>query len=78
VRVDPGIVTLTKAIYIMGGSSSGGFELNWWWDPEAAAIVMREPWKEIIVSPAEAGGLVWSNRQRCNASWTQEGRSRIT
>jgi inosine-uridine nucleoside N-ribohydrolase len=61
--MDPGIVTLTKAIYIMGGSSSGGFELNWWWDPEAAAIVMREPWKEIIVSPAEAGGQVWSSKQ---------------
>lgn len=63
VRMDPGIVALTKAIYIMGGSSRGGFELNWWWDPEAAAIVMREPWKQIVVSPAEAGGQVWSSKQ---------------
>ena len=63
VRMDPRIVALTKAIYIMGGSTLGGFELNWWWDPEAAAIVMREPWKEIVVSPAEAGGQVWSSRQ---------------
>jgi purine nucleosidase len=63
VRMDPGIVALTKAIYIMGGSSRGGFELNWWWDPEAAAIVVREPWKQIVVSPAEAGGQVWSSRQ---------------
>lgn len=63
VRMDPGIVPLTKAIYIMGGSSSGGPELNWWWDPEAAAITMRSPWKEIVVSPFEAGEQVWSNEQ---------------
>ncbi|MGA9186470.1 MAG: nucleoside hydrolase [Candidatus Acidiferrales bacterium] len=61
VRMDPGIVALTKAIYIMGGSSAGGPELNWWWDPEAAAIVLREPWKEIVVSPFEAGAQVWSS-----------------
>ena len=62
VRMDPGIVPLTRAIYIMGGSSSGGWELNWWWDPEAAAIVMREPWKELVVSPGEAGAQVWSSK----------------
>jgi purine nucleosidase len=63
VRMDPGIVALTKSIYIMGGSSSGGPELNWWWDPEAASIVMREPWKEIVVSPFEAGAQVWSSEK---------------
>ncbi|HTV59487.1 MAG TPA: nucleoside hydrolase [Verrucomicrobiae bacterium] len=62
VRMDPGIVPLTKAIYIMGGSSNGGPELNWWWDPEAAAIVLREPWKKIVVSPFEAGFQVMSSR----------------
>jgi purine nucleosidase len=61
VRMDPTIVPLTKAIYIMGGSSQGGSELNWSWDPEAAAIVLREPWKEIVVSPFEAGEQVWSS-----------------
>jgi purine nucleosidase len=63
VRMDPEIVPLTKAIYIMGGSSSGGPELNWWWDPEAAAIVLRAPWKQIVVSPFEAGAEVWSSAQ---------------
>lgn len=62
IRMDPEIVPLTKAIYIMGGSRSGGAELNWWWDPESAAIVMRAPWKEIVVSPFEAGAEVWSSR----------------
>src|SRR6476646_487122 len=61
IRMDPEIVPLTKAIYIMGGSSAGGPELNWWWDPEAAAIVMRAPWKEIVVTPFEACGQVWSS-----------------
>ena len=63
VRMDPGIVALTKAIYIMGGSVRGGPELNWWWDPEAAAIVMRQPWKEIVVSPVETGAEVFSSKQ---------------
>jgi purine nucleosidase len=61
VRMDPTIVPLTKAIYIMGGSSQGGSELNWTWDPEAASIVLREPWKEVVVSPFEAGAQVWSS-----------------
>jgi purine nucleosidase len=61
IRMDPGIVPLTKAIYIMGGSSEGGPELNWWWDPEAASIVLHAPWKEIVVSPFEAGAQEFSN-----------------
>jgi purine nucleosidase len=61
VRMDPGIVPLTKALYIMGGSSDGGPELNWWWDPEAASIVLREAWKEIVVTPVEVGDQVWSS-----------------
>jgi purine nucleosidase len=63
ISMDPGIVPLTKAIYVMGGSSTGGPELNWWWDPEAAAITMRAPWKEIVVSPFEAGAQVWSSAE---------------
>jgi purine nucleosidase len=61
VRMDPTIVAEAKAIYIMGGSSEGGPELNWWWDPEAASIVLHEPWKNIVVSPFEAGAQVWSS-----------------
>jgi inosine-uridine nucleoside N-ribohydrolase len=61
VRMDPEIVSLVKALHIMGASSGGGFELNWWWDPEAAAIIMREPWKEIVVTTGEAGAQVFSS-----------------
>lgn len=63
IRMDPEIVQLARAIYIMGGSSSGGPELNWWWDPEAAAIVLRAPWRQIVVSPFEAGEQVWSSEK---------------
>ena len=63
VSMDHDIVPLTKAIYIMGGSSGGGPELNWWWDPEAASIVLRQPWKEITITPFEAGGQVWSSER---------------
>ena len=63
VRLDPGIVELTRAIYIMGGSHRGGWELNWWWDPEAAAIVLREPWKEMVVTPAETGWQIQSSEE---------------
>lgn len=63
VRLDPDIVPLTRAIYIMGGSVRGGWELNWWWDPEAAAMVLREPWPEVIITPAEIGEQAWSSRE---------------
>jgi purine nucleosidase len=61
ISIDPAIVPLTKAIYIMGGSSRGGPELNWWWDPEAASMVLRAPWPQIVISPYEAGEQVVSN-----------------
>ena len=32
-------------------------------DPEAAAIVLREPWKEIVVTPFETGGQAWSSAE---------------
>jgi len=61
VSMDPGIVPLTRTLYVMGASSAGGPELNWWWDPEAAAIVMRQAWPEIVVTPGEAGWQAFSS-----------------
>src|SRR5262249_8137359 len=26
---------------------------NWWWDPEAARIVMSAPWKKITITPVD-------------------------
>lgn len=73
VRMDPEVVSLTKAIYIMGGSSEGGPELNWWWDPEAAAIVLREHWKQMVISPFEAGAQVRSSERLMNEVVKQGG-----
>lgn len=61
VRMAPEIVPLTRALYVMGGSVRGGWELNWWWDPEAASIVLREPWPEIVITPGEIGEQAWSS-----------------
>ncbi len=74
VRMDPGIVELVKSLRIMGASSDGGFELNWWWDPEAAAIVMREPWKEIVVTTGEAGWQVFSSERLMRQIADSKGR----
>lgn len=63
VGMDAQIVPLTKALYIMGASSSGGPELNWWWDPEAVAMVMRQSWPEIVVTPYEAGAQPYSSEK---------------
>jgi inosine-uridine nucleoside N-ribohydrolase len=61
VRLAPDIVGLTRSLHVMGSSRGGGFELNWWWDPEAVAIVMREPWKDIVVTTGELGFEVFSD-----------------
>ncbi|HXV61659.1 MAG TPA: nucleoside hydrolase [Vicinamibacteria bacterium] len=74
VRLAPDIVGLARSIHIMGGSRGGGFELNWWWDPEAAAIVMREPWKEILVTTGELGFEVWSDETMMRAIAESGGR----
>lgn len=74
VSMDPGIVPLTKALHIMGASSSGGPELNWWWDPEAVAIVMRHPWREIVVTPYEAGAQGFSSERLMREIANSRGR----
>lgn len=74
VGMDPGIVPLTKALYIMGASSSGGPELNWWWDPEAVAIVMRQSWPEIVVTPYEAGSQPCSSEALMRRVVKSQGR----
>ncbi len=74
IRMDPGIVELTKALYIMGGSSGGSWELNWWWDPEAASIVMRAPWKQIVITTGEAGAQVFSSERMMRRIAESKGR----
>lgn len=64
----PEFATLAKEIVIMGGSfnpraASNEFameyahtprlEFNFRWDPEAADIVLRAPWKKIVLTPVD-------------------------
>jgi inosine-uridine nucleoside N-ribohydrolase len=62
-RLDPEIALLSKELVIMGGglyADRGGMnptdarrEFNWWFDPEAARIVLRAPWKKLTVTPID-------------------------
>ena len=57
-KLDPSVATLAKEFVMMGGglyADKGAIdqgaidarrEFNWWFDPEAARIVLRAPWKK--------------------------------
>jgi purine nucleosidase len=62
-RLDSTVATLAKELVLMGSgmySDHGGIdivggrrEFNWWFDPEAARIAMRAPWKKITITPID-------------------------
>ena len=55
VRMAPEIIPLIKRVVYMGGAftvpgnTTPAAEFNWWYDPEAAQIALRTPFKEQIV-----------------------------
>jgi purine nucleosidase len=64
IAIDPGFASLTKGIVLMGGSLSPQsndpelitnprYEFNFWFDPEAARIVLRAPWPRIDVTTVD-------------------------
>ena len=64
VSIDPGFAALTQGIVIMGGSlnpqtsdpefaESPRHEFNFWFDPEAAHIVLRAPWPRIDLTTVD-------------------------
>ena len=63
IRLDPEVPKLAKELVVMGSGMNvdkGGIhpingrrEFNWWWDPEAARIVMSAPWKKITITPVD-------------------------
>lgn len=59
VRKNPEIVPLVKRVYYMGGSvdvpgnSTPAAEFNWWFDPEAARIALRTPFREQFIVPTD-------------------------
>jgi purine nucleosidase len=64
-ELDPAVATLAKEFVMMGGglyADKGGIdpgaidgrrEFNWWFDPEAARIVLRAPWKKVTITPID-------------------------
>jgi purine nucleosidase len=64
ISIDPEFVGLAKELVFMGGSfnprtddpefaNAPTHEFNLWFDPEAAHIVLRAPWKKIICTPVD-------------------------
>src|SRR5579871_6271464 len=64
ITIDPEFAALAARLVFMGGSlnpqtrdpefvNNPRHEFNFWFDPEAAAIVLHEPWKEIICTPVD-------------------------
>jgi len=55
IALDPELPRKAKELVVMGGGLAHRFrrEFNWWFDPEAARIVLRAPWKQISVTPAD-------------------------
>ena len=64
-KLDPEVATLAKEFALMGGglyADKGAIdqgaidarrEFNWWFDPEAARIVLRAPWKKMTITPID-------------------------
>lgn len=64
-KLDPSVATLAKEFVMMGGglyADKGAIdrgaidarrEFNWWFDPEAARIVLRAPWNKMTITPID-------------------------
>jgi purine nucleosidase len=64
ISIDPQFPELAQQLIFMGGSLSPQtdepefvntprHEFNFWFDPEAAQIVLRAPWKKIVCTPSD-------------------------
>jgi purine nucleosidase len=54
--LDPSLPEKTKELVMMGGGIERALyrrEFNWWWDPEAARMVLRAPWKKVVITPVD-------------------------
>jgi inosine-uridine nucleoside N-ribohydrolase len=54
--LDPKLPEKTKELVVMGGGIERPLyrrEFNWWWDPEAARMVLRAPWKKVTITPVD-------------------------
>ena len=86
ISLDPQFPQLAQELVFMGGSLSPQtdnpeflnnprHEFNFWFDPEAAEIVLRAPWKKIVCTPVDIsdqdphdGGARKANRSQRNST----------
>jgi purine nucleosidase len=64
-KLDPEVAALAKEFVLMGGglyANKGAIdpgainarrEFNWWFDPEAARVVLRGAWKKLTITPID-------------------------
>lgn len=70
IRKDPDIVPLIKRVIYMGGAfevrgnTTPAAEFNWWFDPEAAKMCVRAPFKEQIVVGLDVTDKVFVTKDR--------------
>ena len=80
-KLDPEVATLAKEFVMMGGglyADKGAIdpgaidarrEFNWWFDPEAARIVLRAPWKKLTITPIDISVKTrFTNEMKANIS----------
>ena len=64
ITIDPEFPTLAQELVFMGGglspqtanpefANTPRHEFNFWFDPEAAEVVLRAPWKKIVCTPTD-------------------------
>ncbi len=69
IRKDPSIIPLIKRVIYMGGAFfqegnvTPAAEFNWWFDPEAARIALRAPFKEQIIVGLDVAEKIVFERQ---------------
>jgi purine nucleosidase len=78
ISIDPHFPEMTKGIFLMGGSlnpqtddpefaTSPRHEFNFWFDPEAAHIVLRAPWPRIDVTTVDVSIKTMFTQQMLDA-----------
>lgn len=56
IALDPTLPDKARALTVMGGGIDAARyhrEFNWWWDPEAARMVLRAPWNQLNITPVD-------------------------
>ena len=82
IRKNPEIIPMVKAVVYMGGAidvpanTTPSAEFNWWFDPEAAKISVRAPFREQWLIPHDVALRVLYTKAQYDRIGYHEGRRR--